>query len=96
MFILIEDYFITTQVFNLSFTGGGGGGGEVNTVVIVKNAKRKKKTNLANIQLSGPYAWLKETFKFEDENSEEYDIRLKVFRSSQKKKIDTREAPLYF
>ena len=90
MFILIEDYFITTQVFNLVFYRGRGGGGEVNTVVIVKNAKRKttkKKTNLANIQLSGPYAWLKETFKFEDENSEEYDIRLKVFRSSQKKKL---------
>ena len=42
MFILIEDYFITTQVFNLVFYRGRGGG-EVNTVVIVKNAKRKKK-----------------------------------------------------
>ena len=43
MFILIEDYFITTQVFNLVFYRGRGGGGQVNTVVIVKNANRKKK-----------------------------------------------------
>ena len=42
MFILIEDYFITTQVFNLVFYRGRGGG-QVNTVVIVKNANRKKK-----------------------------------------------------
>ena len=73
MIILIRDYFITSQVFNLVFWGGGGGG-EINTVVIVpsiktqKNKTKQNKTNLANIQLSGPHAWLKETFRFEDEN----------------------------
>ena len=54
---------------------------EINTVVIVPYIKthQKNKTNLANIQLSGRHAWLKETFRFEDENYEDYD-----FRSSQK------------
>ena len=80
MIIFIGDYFITSQVFNLVFQG------EVRNKYssdcsIYKNAKTKKKTNLANIQLSGPHAWLKETFRFEDENYQEYD-----FRSSQKEK----------
>ena len=58
--ILIGDYFIMSQVLTLSSRG---------RCSIYKNAKKKDKTNLANIQLSGPHAWLlKETFRFEDEN----------------------------
>ena len=45
MIILIGDYFITSQVFNLVFWGSGGVGGgeyEINTVVIVPYIKTQK------------------------------------------------------
>ena len=58
MIILIGDYFITSQVGRNQY---------ISDCSIYKNAKRDK-TNLANIQLSGPHAWLKETSRFEDEN----------------------------
>ena len=77
MIILIGDYFITSQVFNLVFQG------EVRNLYssdcsIYKNAKKKR------TWLSGLHAWLKETFRFEDENYQEYD-----FRTSQKEKQTT-------
>ena len=68
---------------------------EINTVVIVpyiKTLTHTKKTNLANIQISGPHAWLKETFRF-DRGRELLGVRLSLFS---KRKIDTRQAPLYF
>ena len=80
MMIILKQEIILSRVKFLTLSSRGRG--EINTVVIVPYIKtQKKKTNLANIQLSGPHAWLKETFRFEDENYQEYD-----FRSSQKEK----------
>ena len=72
---------------------------EINTVAIVPYIKTQKKkkdtTNLVNIQLSGPHAWLKETPHSFPE-SKEWDFRMHFIRVSEKNFHDFRTMPKIF